>query len=805
MKATLLPVFLCLGMSWAGAQAISGRILKADGASAEFATVMLMNAADSALVKGDICDADGRFILEKIPPGRYFLQSELIGEGRRHSPVFEHDAADKTLADLQLSGSDQELSEVTVTARKPIVEVQADKTVLNVEGNVNSTGQNALELLRKAPGVMLDNNDNISLKGKNTVRIQIDGRDVPMDNRDLAVYLKSMRAEDIAAIELITNPSAKYDASGNAGIINIRTKKNKNIGTNGSVGGEFIAGETPKGGGNVSLNHRNKRFNAFGNYSNHFGIWHNWMDLYREQDGLFYDQHNQSEDHNNNHNFKVGTDFFINDRHTVGFIVDGRHNEGPNRNQAKTYIGALSNPGVVDSILIAASDQEQVRSNGNFNINYRYADTSGHELNIDANRGFYRFRGDAYQPNAYVDPNEQTVLSRNDYRFITPTDVDMTIAKADYEQRFLTGKLGIGYKFTHVVTDNTFEFYDIVNGAEIINPDRSNRFEYDELVNAGYVNYNTKIKKWGFQAGLRAEYTNWEGVLTSLEAENNETNDDQYLSLFPSGAVTYELNAKNQFSLTYSRRIDRPNYQSLNPFENRLDELTYRKGNPFLKPQFTNSVELTHTFMGFMNTTLGYSRTTDLFTEIIDTLSGGRTFLTEDNIGRQDVLSLSMSIPMPIAKWWEGFLSITGFIQDYEATFREGFSVDERFSAANLYTEQTIKLPKGWSFQVSGWFNTPSIWQAVFRSEAMGAMDLGVKKELFDGMGTASISFGDVLGTAGWKSVNDFTPGLYMTGQGRWESRTIRMNFNYRFGNKEVKGARQRKTGLEDVNKRLGK
>lgn len=805
MKATLLPVFLCLGMSWAGAQAISGRILKADGASAEFATVMLMNAADSALVKGDICDADGRFTLEKIPPGRYFMKSELIGEGRRHSPVFEHDAADKTLADLQLSGSGQELSEVTVTARKPIVEVQADKTVLNVEGNVNSTGQNALELLRKAPGVMLDNNDNISLKGKNTVRIQIDGRDVPMDNRDLAVYLKSMRAEDIAAIELITNPSAKYDASGNAGIINIRTKKNKNIGTNGSVGGEFIAGETPKGGGNVSLNHRNKRFNAFGNYSNHFGIWHNWMDLYREQDGLFYDQHNQSEDHNSNHNFKVGTDFFINDRHTVGFIVDGRHNEGPNRNQAKTYIGALSNPGVVDSILIAASDQEQVRSNGNFNINYRYADTSGHELNIDANRGFYRFRGDAYQPNAYVDPNEQTVLSRNDYRFITPTDVDMTIAKADYEQRFLAGKLGIGYKFTHVVTDNTFEFYDIVNGAEIINPDRSNRFEYDEMVNAGYVNYNTKIKKWGFQAGLRAEYTNWEGVLTSLEAENNETNDDQYLSLFPSGAVTYELNAKNQFSLTYSRRIDRPNYQSLNPFENRLDELTYRKGNPFLKPQFTNSVELTHTFMGFMNTTLGYSRTTDLFTEIIDTLSGGRTFLTEDNIGRQDVLSLSMSIPMPIAKWWEGFLSITGFIQDYEATFREGFSVDERFSAANLYTEQTIKLPKGWSFQVSGWFNTPSIWQAVFRSEAMGAMDLGVKKELFDGMGTASISFGDVLGTAGWKSVNDFTPGLYMTGQGRWESRTIRMNFNYRFGNKEVKGARQRKTGSEDVNKRLGK
>lgn len=806
MKAAFFAFFLCLIAALANAQTISGHVLRTDGQDAEFATVVLLASADSNLVKGAVSDGKGQFAFENIPPGAYLIRAELLGEGKQLSAVFEHGASSMTLPDLRLAENKQEIAEVTVVARKPLVEVQADKTVLNVEGNVNSTGQNAMELLRKAPGVTIDNNDNVSLKGKNTVRFQIDGRDVPMDNRDLANYLKSMRAEDISAIEMITNPSAKYDASGNAGIINIRTKKNKTIGTNGSVGAEFIIGETPKGGTNLSLNHRNKRFNAFGNYSNHFGIWHNSMDMYREQNGLTYDQYSLMEDHNNNHNFKVGTDFFLNDKHSFGFIVDGRRNEGPWKNNSKTYIGTLANPGVTDSILIASNDQSQIRSNGNLNLNYRFADTSGHELNIDANRGFYRYRAESFQPNAYVDPTEQSVLSRRDYRFVTPTDISMTIVKADYEQRFLKGKLGTGYKLSHVVTDNTFEFYNVIDNQDVLNTDRSNQFKYDEMVHAAYLNYNRKVDKWGFQAGVRAEHTRWEGKLTSIVSENDKTDGDKYLNFFPSGAVTYEMDKKNQFSLTYSRRIDRPNYRSLNPFEDRLDELSYRKGNPFLKPQFTNSVELTHTFMGFMNTTVGFSRTNDMFTEIIDTTSGGRTFLTEDNIAQQDVYSLSINVPIPIAKWWEGFLSVNGNIQSYEAEFREGFTVDEQISTLSLYSEHTIKLPKGgWSVQLSGWFNTPSIWQAVFRTKAMGAMDVGVKKELFDGRGTASVSFGDVLGTAGWNSVNDYTPGLYMRGRGTWESQTIRMNFNYRFGSSEIKGERQRKTGSEDVNGRLGK
>ncbi|MCB0576392.1 MAG: TonB-dependent receptor family protein, partial [Saprospiraceae bacterium] len=330
-----------------------------------------------------------------------------------------------------------------------------------------------------------------------------------------------------------------------------------------------------------------------------------------------------------------------------------------------------------------------------------------------------------------------------------------------------------------------------------------NRFVYDEMVNAGYINYNIKVKKWSFQAGLRAEHTDWKGELTSQKPGGDEMVEDNYLNWFPSAAVTFAPNEKNQFSLTYSRRIDRPSYRDLNPFEDKLDELTYRKGNPFLRPQFTNSVELTHTFMGFLNTTLGYSHTNDVFTEYIDTAGNGASFLRNGNIASQDNYSISIGTPLPIAKWWEGYLSVTGYISSFDARFREGFAYSESFKTLNLYSEHTFRLPKGWSFSLSGWFNTPTIWQAVFRSKAMGSMDVGVRKQILDGNGTISLNVGDVLGTAGWNSVNDFTPGLYMQGRGTWESQTVKLNFRYNFGNKNIKGARQRKTGTEDVNSRI--
>ncbi len=789
MKSTnlLTIILLCCAFASAQAQKIAGSIVTSSGNVAEFATVMLYQASDSALVKGAITDEAGKFELEHISKGRYYLNINLLGEGTGASETFDYNGGDKMIEPLRLKSASNELAQVTIVARKPLIEIMADKTVLNVEGNINSQGQNALELLRKAPGVTVDNNDNIAIKGKNSVRFQIDGRDVPMDSKEVADLLKSMRAEDIAAIELITNPSAKYDASGNAGIINFKSKKNKALGTNGSIGGNAIYGQSLKGGGNLSFNHRNKTMNVFGNYSNHYGDWHNTLNLRRDQQGSQtdpnlpnydpsrrYDQKSEMKDNNNNHNFKLGTDFFLNSKNTIGFIVDGRHAHGPWENSAKTLISPIDNPDQVESILIASNRQAQARDNFNFNLNYRFVDTSGHELSIDANRGIFHSRADSYQPNRYYDASEQTLISEKTYRNNTPTDIIITIIKADWEQKLWKGKFGVGFKLNNVETDNTFDFFNVLGGVPQIDTGRSNHFVYQEMVNAGYVNYNVQLKKWGFQAGLRAEHTDWKGELTSLNPENDEMPSNKYLSFFPSAAVTYSMNKNNQFNLTYSRRIDRPSYRDLNPFEDKLDELTFKKGNPFLRPQFTHSLELTHTFRSFLNTTFGYSHTNDLFTEYIDTASGGVTFQRQSNIASQDNYSLGISCPIPIAKWWDGFVNFSGVFSAFKAEFRPGFAYKASFSSFNVYTEQTFKLPKDWSIQVSGWYNSPSIWQATFRSKAMGSMDLGIRKKILKGDGTISLNIGDVLGTTGWHIVNDFTPGLYMTGSGISENQNVK-------------------------------
>ncbi len=811
MKSFFFVLAFASALSPVFSQKISGTIGGSDGKVAEFASVLLRSGRDSSLVKGAATDETGHFEFENVAAGRYFIQASLVGAGKAETSAFDYAGGDKFLEKLDLQAVAKELAQVTVSARKPIVEVRADKTVLNIEGNISASGQNALELLRKAPGATVDNNDNITLKGKSGVKFQIDGRAVPLDAKELANLLKSMRAEDITAIEVIGNPSAKFDASGTAGIINFRTKKQQGLGTNGNIGGQAMYGKSLKGGGNISLNNRGRHLNLFGTYSNYFGDHHNYLNLFREQDGSRFDQRSKMLNNEKTHNLKLGADWFLNDKNTLGFLATGGYSVGPRNNTSRTEISSLANPQLLDSVLLGTNTNPEIHDNTSLNFNYRFADTLGHSLNVDLDRGWFRSRADSYQTNFYVDPTEQTVLSQKIYRNNTPTDVDIMTAKADWEQNLGKGKLATGAKVAHVKTNNVFDFYNVVDEISIKNIDRSNQYQYDETVLAGYLNYAIQWKKWGMQAGLRAENTDWCGTLSSEKpGQEQQVNKAMYLDWFPSGGVTFAPSPKHQFALTYSRRIDRPNYRDLNPFESKLDELTYQKGNPYLRPQYTNSLELTHTFMGFINTTLGYSRTNDVFTQYIDTppasdsLPKGTTFITNGNVATQDNYSLSLSVPLPpLAKWYEGYLSVTGVHSDFEANFRPGYAFTVGVTSLNLYMENTVKLPGDWSVQVSGWYNSPTIWGAVFRSRAMGSLDLSVQKKILDGKGELRLAASDLLGTAGWRSVNDFTPGLYMRGSGNWESQNVRLSFNYRFGNKGIKAARRRETGMEQENRRI--
>ncbi len=454
----------------------------------------------------------------------------------------------------------------------------------------------------------------------------------------------------------------------------------------------------------------------------------------------------------------------------------------------------------VDSILIALNQTQNTSYNINSNLNYRYADTLGYSINVDLDYGRYNSERDAFQPNTYFNGNGEQMLSERITFQDTPIDIDIATAKVDYEQNFLKGKLGLGFKLSYITTDNTFDFFNQVNGQNVLDPTQSNQFEYQENINAVYFNYNRKWGKWNVQFGLRMENTDSDGILTSQQQNNDDRVERNYTNFFPSGGLTYQLNPKNQFALTYSRRIQRPNYQSLNPFEYKLDELSFSKGNPFLQPQYTNNVKLSHTFNYRLTTSLSYSYVSDFFARV--TLAEGQNtnFLTTLNVANQEVINLGISYPKKIYDWWNLYFSLNAYISDFKATSPEFLPV--RQETLSFYAQNTIKLSKSLRMEVSGWYSSPSIWGGTYRTQSIGSLNLAFQQKFFDDRFMARLSFNDILYTVPWRGTTQFGE-LFIDGSGGNDSRQIAFGLTYDFGRNEIKKARNRKTGLEDENKRI--
>jgi hypothetical protein len=785
---------------------ITGQARDNNGSPVKAITILLNKAADSILVKTAVTDAKGNFEMEGIKAGNYFISTSMVGMQKKFSAVFTAKDGETVIVPILTvlpAGKDLQGVTVTGTYAKPMIEVKADKTVLNVENSINATGSNAFELLQKAPGVVTDKDDNILLKGKNGVRVYIDGRPTQMGNADLAAYLKSINSVDIESIEMIDNPSAKYDASGNAGIINIKLKKNKKFGTNGTFSSGLNVGERPKTNAALSLNYRNKKANLFSNYSNGWNDNINHFNLFRNQLDSSYDQKSLMTSNGWNHNIKLGADFFVSKLETIGFIATLNLNDNNNKTESRTPISSIST-GKIGSILYASNAIPAKSSNMNLNFNYRFADSIGHEFNMDFDIGSYDKKSHSLQPNAYFAPYPETLLYNKDYRNNTPTNIKIYTGKIDYETPFKKGKLGAGVKISSVKSANTFDFFNIISGYDFIDYNRSNTFSYTENINAGYVNYNRPLnKKWSIQTGLRVENVVSDGELK--RADGLPQADDRikrnYTDLFPSAAITLNQSMNHIFNLTYSRRIDRPNYQELNPFENKIDELTYQKGNAFLKPQYTNSIALTHTYKYRYTTSLSYSHISDYKAQVIDTAEKSRSFITQKNLATQDIYNINFSLPFQIKKWWSLYANINAYNSHYKADFGVGKKIDINVQSANMYMANSFTIGGGYTGEISGFVTSPSVWAGTFKSKALGTLDLGLQKTLFAGKATFKVSYTDLLKTLHWAGISDFGA-AYIKVSGNWESQQLRMNFTLRFGNKQVKASRQRTTASEEENKR---
>ncbi len=804
MKKLILLFLTITSFNLSAQLSIDGTLQDEDSGPVMFSNVVLYNTSDSSMVKVESSDVDGKFSFKNVEAGNYYLVSSYVGFNDYKSSEILLANSSIDMGVLQMVASSVQLETAVVKARRALVEVKPDRTVFNVEGTINSAGDNALGLLRKAPGVLVDNNNNISVLSRSGVLIYVDGKRLPLNGDDLTAYLESLPAEQIDRMDIITNPGAKYEAEGNAGIIDIRMKRDKSHGTNGSISGSLSQGQFMTGNISSMGNFRNKRLNSFGTIGYNGGTSFNEMFFKNNQNGLRTNESEYSENVRSGINYRWGTDFFIGKNHTIGFLISGQNNENTSTSVNSIEISPLTNITSIDSVLLANNSSSQDRDQSTYNLNYAF-DNKKQSLNIDLDFGRYKNISEYIQPNRYFDASREVFLSEVLTEYDTPVDIDIYTAKLDFETELAGGKLGLGSKLSKVDTDNIFKFYNIIDDTRVLNNRRSNEFFYDENVYAGYASYQRAVnEKINFSAGLRVETTDAVGDLQAFLPELQEDPVDlEYTNYFPSAGITYSLAYNKTLSLNYGRRINRPDYNVLNPFTVQLSELSFQKGNEKLNPEIVNNFEIGYTYNFRYNFKLSYSRTTDQITRLIapDDEDPRAGFITWANLAEQTVYGLNISAPFGVNEWWNVYMNISSGYLNNQADYGDGAIVDVQAFTYSTFQQHTFTLPRGFTGEISGWFSGPGVWGGVFEYDSSYSLNFGLQKKFFNDLMNVKLSANDVTYQSGWSGFSNFD-GLFGEGRGNWDSRRVSLSVSYNFGNSNVK-SRKRSTGIEDESKRV--
>jgi len=783
---------------------ISGTVLDEEKKPLDFATIILKNAKDSVVQRTAVSDGEGKFIFENISEGTYMVTVSMVGFIPVNTETFRIDVAGpvKNLGTLQLNPDNKMLAEVSVRAVKPFIERKVDRLVVNVEASNASSGSTALEVLQRAPGVTLDQNDNIAMQGKQGVMIMIDGKQTYMSNADVANLLRSMPSSQIETIELITNPSSKYDAAGNSGIINIRTKKNNNSGTNGTLTAMGGMGDNYRANTGINLNHRNRLLNIFGNYN--YAMTERGQDMTidrivsRANERIYFGQDGNFLRENDNNNFKAGLDLFLNKNNTLGFLVNGYINAGSEAYNNTTRIG----PSFVqmDSSVIAINNGRSRYRNMAYNANYKVQlDTAGRELSADLDYSYYtgneRTFYDSYYNNSSGIPRDPSFVKNS-----TPSVIDIKAVKLDYNTPIgKKMKLETGLKSSWVRTDNDFRFERLNNDNWQNDPGRSNQFIYDENINAAYVNMNKQFESTSVQLGLRMEQTNSKGnsVTTSKIV------DRSYFDIFPSVFVNHTLAKDHDLGISYSRRIDRPSYDALNPFMYFLDEYTYNQGNPFLNPQYTNSYEINYSYKKTYNLSLSYSLTNDVIAEVLlpDTAKKA-LFQTNENLARQIHYSLNLNAPVNFAKWWSSSNNTSVFYLGFRSPELKGQEFKSGRVVFRFNTQHSFIITPTLTGELNGSYTSPMEYSTLKLSSQYG-VDAGLGKSFMNKKINVKLALSDVFNTYHERTISSAYDGLDYSLVQKNETRVGRITLTYRFGKNEIKPERRRSTGLEEEQSRI--
>jgi outer membrane receptor protein involved in Fe transport len=647
-----------------------------------------------------------------------------------------------------------------------------------------------LEILSRVPGVTLDNEGSVSLRGKPGVSIMIDGKLTYLSSAQLANLLRATSGNTIQTIEIISSPSAKYDASGTGGIINIKLKKNTSFGTNGTltIGGGL--GKYHKSDAGIALNYRSGAFNIFGNYDYSSNKQYENLFLTRSTEAAdeitFLDQKARGVSSRKNNNYKAGIDYLLNGNNTIGFMMNGYVNNYDGTDKINTTIG--NQPGKIDSTILGQNSSISQYKSQTYNLNYKSVlDTLGQELNVDLDFSQVRNMENAYYNNDFYTAGGLSYRLPFTFRNLTPSKIKIVAGKIDYVLP-LPNKMNVetGIKSSFVNTDNDFRSEQLVDEAWTNDERQSNRFSYKESVNAAYVNLHKNFNSTALQIGLRTELTHSEGKSITLQDEVVRT----YIDFFPSLSINHTLSRDDVVGLSYSRRIDRPDYQSLNPFIYYSDLYTLSRGNPALRPQYANSFEVNYGHKKW-NFSFGHIRTKDVITTTLLTDTIKKTILLyEQNLAYRRTFSAAISRSANVTDWWSTNNDITLYNSRFSSPELMGMPFKNEKTTLELSTIHTFKFSSTVNAELSANYTSSQVY-GTYVAKPIYGLDFGINKSFASERANIKVGINDLFNQRQIKIKSAIPSQDYQLNQ-KQESRIFRLTLTYNFGSNTIKAIRDR-------------
>ena len=768
--------------------------------------IVTLLTQDSSVVKSTAANNSGTVVFDHLPAGNYIIRVRLLGFKDHNSELLDMVSKKEYFDTVIMIPEQKVLQEVTVTSKKPLIQFLPDKTVINVEASITNAGTTVMEVLEKSPGITVGRDGTINMKGKPQVMVLIDGKQTQLSGSELQAFLSGISSSQIETIELIDNPGAKYDAAGNAGIINIKTKTIKQRGFNGSLSLSGGQGFYSKSNNSINLNYRNGKINMFTNYGVRLG--YEKMNLYALRkyfdtdgnDSLLLEQPNFTKTKITSHNLKTGIDFFAGKKTTLGAVFTGNLTD---RNiSSESSIDWMSPSYVIDSTINTWGTRNIHFERAGINLNAKHNIDNNTEILADVDFIKFDIAGDQYFQTQLDAPGSTVVATKGDL----PSMLNIFTAKLDYTKRVRNVLWETGVKTARTNTDNLTQYYFYDGNTWQDDLSRSNHFLYDERIHSAYGSMDVEKGKWHWRAGLRYEFTNYKANQLGNTVVKDSAFQKKYGSVFPSGFASYNIDSNNSITLRFGRRIDRPQFQHLNPFLVTLNKYTFEGGNPFIKPQYTWNVEMIHTYKQILSTAISYSYLNDYFSQIfiIDSNSSNVNkniiIYTRGNVGTFHNIGLNASLQLPVTKWW----TLTS-AAIYNHKIIKGVvwaPIRVAVDQLNFSLNNQFRFKNGWAAEISGYYLTNSQIDLQESLTPQGELGAGISKQILKTKGTLRLNIRDMFYTQNYSGYSKFENSDEPF-EVRWDSRVIRLTFTWRFG-KAMKAIKRSAGSSDDETNRVG-